>query len=375
MTTPQLSEPRRTSLRELAGEWRAELGVYWRERFAQPLNEGAEHVAIGVGDSEVGAFLVRGDEATQIGRVARAGEHAAQQIAALLAASPLVPRGTSDVSLILPASQVLRPHLQLPTASQATLRKAAFYELERLSPLDPDQVYFDTVVTDVPGQKKKSDIELRIIKKTTVDQAIALCAEAGLSVGAIGFEGDLREADTRHFPIENGALWRLRWRRYSILFLAALAAAFLVLLLLAVYWRGSEQADFLSDQADAASQRAALVHHLKRDIVDTRAQVEFPLAQKRAPSVIQILSEVTQILPAGTWLTEFAFNDNKVHVQGFSKAASDLIGLIDKSSYFQNAQFQASLQSAQDNAEHFDLSFDLKTGDLKTGDSKKPGAH
>jgi Tfp pilus assembly protein PilN len=51
-------------------------------------------------------------------------------------------------------------------------------------------------------------------------------------------------------------------------------------------------------------------------------------------------------------------------VQGFSNAPSDLIGLIDKSPYFVNAQFEASLQSAQDNAEHFDLSFELK----------KPGA-
>lgn len=371
MTTPNLSEPRQTSLGELFAEWRRELAAYWRERFAQPVSEGGEHIAVAAGDSEVGVYLVRGDDATEIGVVPRASNEAGREIAALLTASPLVPRGTSEVSLILPASQVLRPHLILPAASHATLRKAAFYELERLSPVDPEQVYFDTVVTEVPGQKKKSDIEVRIIKKTAVDQAIALCGEAGLSVGAIGFEGDPREVDRRYFPIETGALWRLRWRRHSLLFLAALAAALLVLLLIAVYWRGSDEADFLSDQVDSSSQRAVLVHRLQRDITDTRAQIEFPLAQKRAPSVIQILSEVTQILPTGTWLTEFAFNDNKVHVQGFSKAASDLIGLIDRSPYFQNAQFEASLQSAQDNAEHFDLSFDLKA----PGNPKKPGAH
>jgi Fimbrial assembly protein (PilN) len=71
-----------------------------------------------------------------------------------------------------------------------------------------------------------------------------------------------------------------------------------------------------------------VVHRLKHEVLDVRAQIEFPLAQKRAPTVIQILSEVTQILPAGTWLTEFAFNDGKVHVQGFSNAPSDLIGLV-----------------------------------------------
>jgi general secretion pathway protein L len=365
MTTPNLSVPAGTSLGELLAEWRVELSAFAREKFARPMGDGAEHIAIAMGEIEIGVYLVKGDDATEIGRLPRTGNQAAREISALLVSSDAVPRGTSDVSVILPASQVLRPHLQLPAASQATLRKAAFYELERLSPIDPDQVYFDIVVQEIPGQKKKSDIELRIIKKVTVDQAVALAREAGLSVGAIGFEGDPREADRRFFPVDTAASLRLRWRRNSVLFLAGLAGVMLALLLLAAYWRGSAQSDFLSDQAQIASQRAALVHHLKHDIRDTRAQIEFPLAQKRAPTVIQILSEVTQILPTGTWLTEFAFNDNKVHVQGFSNAPSDLIGLIDKSQYFMNAQFEASLQSAQDNAEHFDLSFELK----------KPGTH
>jgi general secretion pathway protein L len=271
-----------------------------------------------------------------------------------------VPRGTTDVALLLPASQVLRPHLQLPAASNTTLRKAAFYELERLSPIDPEQVYFDHVVLDADRKKKKADIELRIIKKTSVDSAVALCREVGLAVGSIGFEGDSREADRRYFPVDTAAFLRLRWRRFNVLLLAGLAVLLLALLLIAAYWRGSEQSDLLSDQVGVAGQRAAVVHRLKHEILDVRAQIEFPLAQKSAPTVIQILSEVTQILPAGTWLTEFAINDGKVHVQGFSNAPSDLIGLIDKSPYFADAQFEASLQSAQDNAEHFDLSFNLK---------------
>lgn len=367
MTTPNLTEPAQTSLGDLFAEWRRELAAFWRDRFARPMSDGAEYVAVAVGEAETGVYLIKGEEATKIGGVPRGGE--AREISALLTSSPLVPRGTSDVSIILPASQVLRPHLQLPTASQATLRKAAFFELERLSPVDPEQVYFDTIATEIPGQKNKVDVELRIIKKAVVDRAVALCKEAGLPAGAIAFEGDQREADRRYFPVETGASLRLRWRRNSVLALAALAAMLLVLLLFAAYWRGSEQGDFLSDQVDAASQRAALVHRLQHDIRDTSAQIEFPLEQKRAPTVIQILSEVTEILPQGTWLTEFAFNDNKVHVQGFSNAPSDLITLIDKSPYFQNAQFEASLQSAQDNAEHFDLSFDLKT----PGAAKKPG--
>jgi hypothetical protein len=56
MTTPNLSEPVGSTLRELVAEWRAELAGFARERFARPMSEGAQHIAIGVGESEIGAY-------------------------------------------------------------------------------------------------------------------------------------------------------------------------------------------------------------------------------------------------------------------------------------------------------------------------------
>jgi general secretion pathway protein L len=370
MTTPNLTEPAefRSTLAGLIAEWRAELAAFAHEKFSRPIGEGTQYVGIAVGESEISVNLVTGEGASEIGRVSRQDDLAARAISALLSTSDRVPRGTTDVAIELPASQVLRPHLSLPAASRATLRRAAFYELERLSPVDPAEVYFDLVVQDGARSRKKADIALRIVKRATVDYAVALCRSAGLSVGAIGFEGDPREADRRHFPVDTAAFLRMRWRRFSVWLLAGLAALLVLLVILAAYWRGAAQADFLAAQVDTAGQRAAIVHHLERDIRDVRAQIEFPVAQKRAPTVIAILSAVTRILPDGTWLTEFAVSDNKVHVQGFSKSPSDLIALIDKSPYFANAQFQASLQSAQDNAEHFDLSFELK----QSGNPKRP---
>ncbi len=365
MTTPNLSDSvgeLRGAAADLFAEWRSELGGFARTHFAGRLDEGTRYVLIDVRETGALVKVVTGDAVSEIGRVDRLDEDGARAISTILANSEQIPRGTTDVAIQLPQSQVLRPRLELPAASRATLGRAAQYELERLSPIAPAQLYFDFFIVDAGRKKKKAEIELRIIKRTAVDQAVELARAAGLGVGSILFEGDSREANWRTFPVDRGAFLRMKWRRWNLLLLAGGAALIFIAALFAAYARGAAEADMLSTEVETASERAAIVHRLEHEINNVKAQIEFPVEQKRAPLLIGVFSEVTRILPDGTWLTEFAVNSGKVHVQGFSKSASDLIGLIDRSPYFANAQFGAPLQSAQDNTERFDLSFDIKRG-------------
>jgi general secretion pathway protein L len=208
--------------------------------------------------------------------------------------------------------------------------------------------------------KKQAELELRIVKRTAVDSAIAQARAAGLRVGAIRFAGDAREADWRSFPLDRAAWLRLKWRQWNVLALAVFALILGIGVVFAAYMRGASAADSLSAEVDAAANRAAIIHRINHEISDVQAQIEFPLAQKRGPFLLAILREVTRILPDGTWLTEFQLDGGKVHIQGFSKSASDVVADIDHSPLFANAQFMAPLQSAQNGNERFDLSFDLK---------------
>ena len=76
----------------------------------------------------------------------------------------------------------------------------------------------------------------------------------------------------------------------------------------AAYIRGVSAAGALVGRSGRAGTRAAVVHRLIHEIGDVRAQIEFPLEQKRAPFLLSILSELTRVLPDGTWLTEFEFD-------------------------------------------------------------------
>ena len=363
MATPTLTESFgsfRGLASELFGEWRQELAGMARGLLASPLARGTEFVVLQVAPEEVRAVLVSGAREQEIGRAAGEGEIRAGEISSLLAASEIVPRGTTDVVVELPESEVLRRRFEMPAASRATLARAVPFELERLSPIEADRLYYDFSVVEIAKAKKLAQLELRIVKRSTVDSAIALARAAGLRVGAIRFAGDPGEADWRSFPLDRSALLRLKWRQWNVVVLAALALLLVVAIVFAAYWRGAAAADELSAEVDAAGTRAAVVHRLSHEISDVQAQIEFPLGQKRAPFLLAILREVTRVLPDGTWLSEFQLDGGKVHIQGFAKSASDVVGEIDRSPMFANAQFMAPLQSAQNGNERFDLSFDVK---------------
>jgi general secretion pathway protein L len=358
MATPSFSDSVgqfRGIASELLSEWRHELARFAREMLDTPLTRGGELVLLEVAAEQVRVNLLSGTSVQELGRVSGAGE-----MSSLLAASELVPRGTTDVAIALPEYEVLRRRFELPAAGRAMLARAVPFELERLSPIEADRLYYDFIVLDTVKAKKQAELELRIVKRSTLDSAIALARAAGLRVGAVRFAGDPREADWRSFPVDRGAWLRLKWRQWNVLALAGLALLLGMAVILAAYLRAAAAADALAAEVETAGDRAAVVHRLAHDIADVQAQIEFPLAQKRAPFLLAILAEVTRVLPEGTWLTEFELDGGKVHIQGYSKSASDVVGEIDRSPMFANGQFMAPLQSAQNGNERFDLSFDLK---------------
>jgi len=58
-------------------------------------------------------------------------------------------------------------------------------------------------------------------------------------------------------------------------------------------------------------------------------------------SKIQILHELTQILPTTVWIWNFKYNGKDVEISGFADSASALIPLIDKSPLFERVEFAA----------------------------------
>jgi Tfp pilus assembly protein PilN len=58
-------------------------------------------------------------------------------------------------------------------------------------------------------------------------------------------------------------------------------------------------------------------------------------------SKIEILRELTQILPSTVWIWSFKFTGKEIEISGFTDSASDLIPLLDRSPLFEKVEFMS----------------------------------
>src|SRR6185437_7788672 len=179
------------SAADIFADWKKEFGAF--ARFSDAWNDAAELTLAFRGGEAALAF------GTQIGHVAANTPDAPQRLRALLSQASV---GRRDGVLSLSSGDVLRPSVRLPRASAQTLRRALGYEIERLSPISPDAIYFDFAITGRDPASNTVEVELRIIRRDIVDAAVALAHAAGLTVSAIRFEDDPRPADWRVFPVD-----------------------------------------------------------------------------------------------------------------------------------------------------------------------------
>ncbi|MBK7470959.1 MAG: hypothetical protein IPI73_10405 [Betaproteobacteria bacterium] len=214
--------------------------------------------------------------------------------------------GAARFAVSLPPGQFLAKNISLPQAAEENLRNALRYELDRHTPFKADDVGFDCCVVGRDDRNREINVNLVIAPKATISLAVAGVAGTGLLVTAVrpGFP------DRATLPIDllphddnaEGNLLRLgRWVPWVLLVLLGLTA-----LVLPIYQKRAQVIE-LQPQVNMAAQQAQAADILHQQLARAQAEYNFVL-QKRyaAPTALQLLGEVTRILPDDTWLQSFA---------------------------------------------------------------------
>lgn len=76
--------------------------------------------------------------------------------------------------------------------------------------------------------------------------------------------------------------------------------------------------------------------------------------------LIQMLTELSEMIPQDTWMTEFRLSDNEIRIEGFSDSASKLIGLLEDSPLFDNARFLSPIRKEVNNKERFQIGVEIE---------------
>ena len=244
------------------------------------------------------------------------------------------------IVLRLPAAQVLSRTLSLPLAAEVNLRQVVGFEIDRLTPFAPAQVYYDAYPLERDPALRRLHIKFIAVPRGWVDSLLNRLAEAHLAPDVIDVTGvtepiNLLPPERR--PAKGKMAQRLRWALAGLALVLVTAASVLPL------WRHrSIIVNYLLPRSVAAQQAAEQILLLRKELDSSLESARF-LLQKRqeTPLTIDILNELTKILPDGTWIERLEINKDELHLRGQSAAASNLIGLVEASKLFNSATFRS----------------------------------
>ena len=275
------------------------------------------------------------------------------------------------VTVALPPKSVLRRSLVLPAAVEENLLDALAFDLDRHTPFKADELYFDAVVSGRDPARNEIRVELAAARRAIVDRAVAQAESWGATVTGVTPDPasatersrlDLLPDDRR--PAQRAGAWLRIWVPLAVLLaLGAVAVALPV-------WQKREYAIALLRIVDEARGQAAISEGLRSQLEKQTADYNFPLERKFAfPSSLQVLDEITKLLPDDTWLTQMEVKtqargkdaQRELLLRGESGNAGRLITLFEESQVFTQAAPRSPTTKIQPGpGEIFDLSAQLR---------------
>jgi general secretion pathway protein L len=273
-----------------------------------------------------------------------------------------VPRDAQQNILLMPTSKVLATSLKLPLATEENLREVLGFEMDQHTPFHADKVYYDYVVTARNAERQELEVDLVYAPRNEVDRYCKAVAAYGIDLDIVTSRGrdgyNLRAINL--LPQEQRRRRRVVVHRLNL----ALAVSLSVLLAIAItvpVVQKNRAIEELEAKVQVAAEAAREGNQLRRDLEKMAAATRFLVEKKRAGIMaVQLVDEVSRILPDHTWVTRLDISETELQIQGQSEASSSLIAIIETSPYFRNASFRSPVVQVQGtDADRFHLSAEI----------------
>ena len=264
--------------------------------------------------------------------------------------------------LRLPNSGCLVKVISLPLAAQENIRQVLAFEMDRHTPYRSAQVHFGFEIVERSEATDKLYVCLMVTERAPIDAAVERLVSLGVRPVVVQL-AELTGPGHGLFNIDIGAeappAKTLRER--SVPSLAVTALVLLIATISVPIWQKHEAVLALDRQIAEASKEARQTVDLRSRLLTIRRRATF-LAERRrtTPLVVDIVAELTHLLPDDVWLQSMEIDSGKLRIQGDAKNATRLIGFLAGSKYFRNPAFIAAVQSnLKGGTERFTLQADI----------------
>ena len=272
-------------------------------------------------------------------------------------------RQARELVLCLPADKVLTRSLTLPLAAEENLREVLSFEMDRQTPFTAEQVYYDFSVVARSAAERTLTIELVLVTRRMLDELLARLDRRGLHPDLVTINCGERGgfAAVNLLPAENRQRKAVTPRLVNLA-LGVLAVLLLVSAVSLPLLDKRQKIRALEPLLETADAKAKEAQRLRNEVDQLTANSRF-LTDKKQSSlpILQVMDELTRILPDDTWITRLDIKGSGLEIQGQSSSAAALIPLIESSSILQNPRFRSPVtQIPRSDVERFHLSAETR---------------
>lgn len=273
-----------------------------------------------------------------------------------------VPRDAQQNILLMPQGKVLATSLRLPLAAEENLEEVLGFEMDQHTPFTMDKVYYDFAVTSRDAERQELEVDLVYSPRAEVDRYSDIVSGYGIDLDIVTSRG----RDGYNFRAINLLPQAQRRRRRIVAHRLniGLAASLIVLLAVAIALpivQKNRAIEALEAEVQVGAAAAREGNQLRRDLEKMAEASRFLVEKKRAETMaVQLVDEVSRILPDHTWVSRLDISAIELQIQGQSEASSSLIAIVEASPYFENASFRSPVVQVQGtDADRFHLSADI----------------
>jgi len=343
----------RFSLDDFFERWHDSLLACLPERLRRLLARGDQRLIVEPEGATARIFQIQGGRREVLGEL---DLQVAGSLSAVLAGLK-DKRQRSTVQLA--AGSVLTRHVSFPAQVRDNLPQVLGYEIDRLSPFQADQVYFDFRVAEGLLQGGKVGVDLALCRRDLAQEWLQRLQDAGVPAEQLTWEGAWPKANL--LPAHE------RPRRGSGIFSPTKMLLLLVLLLASAtlatpIWQMYQTRNERASEVETLKARAEKVHEMRSALERARqGSVAVLQAKWERPRMIDLLLELTDRLPDDTWVQNLDFRDGEIQLRGESAQATALLNLLDKAPGITEVTFRSPVvQVAGSGRERFHISLKYK---------------
>ena len=255
------------------------------------------------------------------------------------------------------ASEVLGREVELPMAAEENLREVLSFEMARKTPFRAQDVHFDALITERDSARRMLKLQLNVAPHRVLENVTTALQDWSLQ--AIPSADAARVAQRNGqavFAFQSGSFARRSYsgRNLALGSLAIVLSAVCAWLPLSAQQRTSEQLEIQIQRARIEASQAMVL----RDEFDAVQHASTFLADAQAarPAMVQVLDELTRVLPDTTFLSRLQIDGEEVNLHGSSQAASELIAILEQLALLKAVRFASPVtRDARSGGERFHI--------------------